>query len=92
MAEARFQAVVHGRVQGVFFRSSAKREADKLKLKGYVKNLSDRNVEIVAEGEKEDLRYFLDWCNKGPLLSYVEKVEINWQPPTKEFGSFEVRY
>jgi acylphosphatase len=92
MAEARFHAVVQGRVQGVFFRSTTKREADKLKLKGYVKNLPDGNVEIVAEGEKEDLRCFLDWCNKGPVLSYVKKVDVSWQPPTKEFGSFEVRY
>ncbi|MBN2112304.1 acylphosphatase, partial [Candidatus Woesearchaeota archaeon] len=86
------RAVVHGRVQGVFFRSAAKKEADKLNLKGYVKNMPGGNVEVVAEGEKEDLRYFLDWCRKGPVLSYVEKVDAGWEPPTKEFGSFEVRY
>ena len=92
MANARVHAVVRGRVQSVFFRSTAKKEADKLKLKGYVKNMPDGNVEIVAEGEKEDLRYLMDWCHKGPVLSYVDKVDVNWEPPTGEFGSFEVKY
>lgn len=53
---------IEGKVQGVFFRASAKEQADKLGLNGWVRNLSDGSVEIQVEGEKETLKRFLEWC------------------------------
>ena len=92
MAEERLHAVVHGDVQGVFFRANTQKQASKLGLKGWVRNNPDRTVEIVAEGSKEDLKKLVEWCNKGPLISNVEKVEVKWEKTTGEFESFSIRY
>ena len=66
---------VFGRVQGVFFRTSAKERADDLGIKGFVRNESDDTVYIEAEGEEENLQKFLEWCKKGPEGAAVEKIE-----------------
>lgn len=67
---------VYGRVQAVFFRVSAKEEAEKLGIKGFARNESDGTVYIEAEGSEKDLDKFLDWCKEGPNLAKVDKVEI----------------
>ncbi len=78
---------IRGRVQGVGFRWNAAREARSLGITGFVKNLSDGTVYIEAEGDKEILDDFVDWCRSGPPFSSVESVEINSFPATgyKEF-------
>lgn len=91
MAE-RIHAIIKGRVQGVFFRSTTKRQADSLKLKGFVKNLENGDVEVVAEGERKNLETLLDWCRKGPAMSNVEKINADWEKASGEFSSFEVKY
>ena len=65
--------MVRGRVQGVFFRASAQREARRLGLTGWVKNTSDGSVEILVEGEDERVREFLQWAQKGPSAARVRK-------------------
>ncbi len=88
----RFKITVSGRVQGVFYRDFARREAEKLGINGYVKNLSNGNVEIVAEGEDRIMEKFLAICRKGPLMAFVKGAEIREEPPTNEFEGFDIRY
>ena len=67
MAQKQVHMVVHGQVQGVFFRASAQREARRLGLAGWVKNRGDGAVEILAEGEEDQVKDLLvcHWCNAG---------------------------
>lgn len=78
-----------GLVQGIFFRATAKEQADKLGLTGFAKNLPDGSVYIEAEGEENNLDKFVEWCNKGPMMARVEKVEVT-EASVKEFKRFEV--
>jgi len=74
-----YQIRVRGKVQGVFYRASAKTVADELGVKGWVKNESDGTVLIEAEGTKDKLIDLLSWCKKGPAhaeVQSVEKVEV----------------
>ena len=81
-----------GHVQGIGFRYTAEDIAESLGLKGWVKNLSDGRVEVVAEGEEGDIKEFLDKILKGPLGRYISDAEVSWEKPTKEFDSFEVAF
>ena len=83
---------VSGRVQGVFFRMYTQREANSLNLKGWVRNLPNGNVEIVAQGQKEDIERLIKWCRKGPPLAQVNNVEVQWHTPTDKLEGFEIRY
>ena len=67
--------IIHGKVQGVFFRASARKAADALNIKGWVKNRQDGNVEIMANGTEEKLQKFLQWCGQGPPGAEVSAVE-----------------
>ena len=75
-----YKITVRGRVQGVGFRWNAAHEARSRGIKGFVKNLSDGSVYIEAEGEKEILDDFAEWCRSGPPFSSVDSVEINSFP------------
>jgi acylphosphatase len=90
MGLKRIQVVVRGRVQGVFFRASAQREAKKLGLTGWVKNRPDAAVEIVAEGEEDNVKDFLAWAQAGPTTARVDKVETRWRSYTGEFDEFRI--
>lgn len=68
--------VVSGKVQGVFFRESARKQAENLGLHGLVRNLPDGRVHIEAEGTEENLNTFREWCANGPPRAVVEKVEV----------------
>ena len=84
--------LVSGKVQGVFFRQTAKEKALELILTGEVKNLQDGNVHIVVTGTQEQLTLFTDWCKKGPPRAVVAGVEII-ELPLKQFEHFRiVRY
>ena len=67
---------VRGRVQGVFFRASAQREAKRLGVTGWVKNRPDGTVEILGEGEEDALKALSAWANHGPTAARVERVEV----------------
>lgn len=82
--------VVRGRVQGVFFRASAQREAKRLGISGWVKNRADGSVELLAEGEEEDLKELIAWANKGPSAARVERVDVRWRGFTGEFFDFRI--
>ncbi|MBR9692117.1 acylphosphatase [Candidatus Woesearchaeota archaeon] len=92
MPKSRIHMIVHGRVQGVFFRANAQKQARKLNITGLVKNTPDRCVEIIAEGEETALKKLAVWCSKGPLLSRIDNVETSWEKYTGEFETFSIRY
>lgn len=87
----RIHLQIEGRVQGVFYRASARERAHNLGLTGWVRNQPEGRVELVAEGPREVLESLLAWCRKGPPLARVDSVEADWGAPTGEFSSFEVR-
>lgn len=80
---------IYGKVQGIFFRATAREQAEKLRIKGFARNESDGSVYIEAEGEKENLDKFIEWCHQGPTLANVEKAEVT-EGPLKNFSQFEV--
>ncbi|MGQ9617881.1 MAG: acylphosphatase [Candidatus Aminicenantia bacterium] len=88
----RFHLIVSGRVQGVFFRDFTRRQAYNFNVKGWVRNLTDGSVEIVAEGEEEDLLKFLEEVKKGPPLAIVEDVDIEWMDYREEFSDFRIKF
>lgn len=89
----RIHLIIHGNVQGVGFRWSAMREAQRLGLVGWVKNKSNGTVEIVAEGEEEALRELRAWLEKRPGGVIVERVEEEWKEiEIREYGEFKIVY
>jgi len=92
MAAVRVHLYISGRVQGVFYRRNAMQEAKGLGLTGWVRNLPDRRVEAVAEGDEKRVEEFISWCRKGPPLAIVREVKIHREPATGWFKIFEIRY
>lgn len=90
MADKTLLVLVKGRVQGVFFRAFVKEQANRLGVKGYVRNRSDGRVEAVCCGNEKALKELLKQINKGPVLSRVEKVEAKQILLTPLADSFEV--
>ena len=90
MSLKQVQLTVRGRVQGVFFRASAQREARRMGLTGWVKNRSDGSVEMLAEGEEDGLKDLIAWANRGPSASRVERVDVRWRSFTGEFPDFRI--
>ncbi len=82
---------VYGKVQGVFYRLSAQREAEKLGLNGFVRNAEDGSVEISAEGEESSLQELLAWCRKGSMMSKVTKVDYNESDKLENYDKFEIK-
>ena len=87
----RVYVLISGMVQGVFFRSSAKKRADELHLTGWVRNLDDGRVEAVFEGEQEKVDNMVEWCRKGPNYADVKDVQVISEKYTGEFKDFSVR-
>lgn len=85
----RVKLIVSGRVQGVGFRYFCYKQAIKLNVKGYAKNLLNGKVEIIAEGQKKDLQNFIDMIEKGPSLSRVEKIDKIWENYIGEYKDFQ---
>lgn len=87
---ARVSIIVSGKVQGVFFRDYARREATKLNITGYAKNNDDGTVEILGEGDKTQLRKFIVACQQGSPLAKVENIEYEWYAYTGNFNQFYI--
>jgi acylphosphatase len=79
---------ITGKVQGVFFRASAQKYANSLRLTGWVKN-TDNYVEAIVSGEESNVDSFVTWAHKGPERAVVERVEVKPEPYT-EFKNFDV--
>ena len=82
--------IVSGRVQGVGFRFSAYDEAKELALAGWVRNLAGGEVEIVAEGSRENLQMLAAWAHLGPPSAHVTEVCEDWLDFTGEFIEFRI--
>jgi acylphosphatase len=85
-----FSIQVSGKVQGVFFRASAKEKADQFGIRGTVQNQKDGSVRIEAEGENEDLQRFLDWCREGPKFAQVDRCDVK-EDVVKSYPDFSIR-
>jgi acylphosphatase len=81
---------VRGRVQGVYFRASAQREARRLGLTGWVKNRADGAVEILAEGDEESIKELIGWAHRGPGASRVDAVDVRWRSFTGDHPDFRI--
>ena len=80
---------IKGKVQGVFYRATAKDVADQLGIKGWVKNLPDNKVEIKATASEEILQKFMNWCNQGPPRAKVNDVIVE-ELSLEEFKGFSI--
>ena len=91
MAKRRVRLYIRGRVQGVFYRDSTQREAQRLGLRGWVCNRSDGSVEAVAQGPPERVAALIDWCHEGPPLARVVEVSVIEESVDVDELEFEVR-
>ena len=88
----RVHLLISGIVQGVFFRANTEKVARSLQLTGWVRNLADGRVEVVAEGAQDRIGDFIDWCHRGPPAASVDEIEVVWEEATGEFETFSTSY
>lgn len=86
-----YNLTIEGRVQGVWYRGSAREKAMQLNIVGYAKNMPDGSVFIEAEGEDIDLADFIAWCRKGPQMAVVESVNIE-DGELKNYTNFDIKF
>jgi acylphosphatase len=77
----RVRVIVHGRVQGVFFRDSCREQARALRVAGWVRNRMDGTVEAVFEGPEAAVERMVQWCHQGPPRAVVDEVEVTTEAP-----------
>ena len=87
----KIRAIVSGRVQGVGFRMSTLQKARHIGVSGYVRNLTNGNVEIVALGKAEKVDSLLQWAESGPPSAIVKNLEVEVMADDEEFPGFEIR-
>jgi len=88
----RVTLIVHGRVQGVFYRDSTMRKARELGLAGTVRNLPEGSVEIVAQGPSTVLDDLIQWAYEGPPAAVVSEVQTIYDKPVQGLTGFSVLY
>jgi acylphosphatase len=81
--------LIKGKVQGVFYRATAKKVADKLQITGWIKNTDKGDVESMVTGTSESLNEFINWCKQGPDSAIVSVVTVTPQPE-KSFHEFKI--
>jgi len=90
MDERRVSLRIKGRVQGVFFRESARQRATELGLRGWVRNLPDGDVAALAEGPRPAVDELVEWCRKGPPAARVVHVIVQDEEPRGDQSPFAV--
>ena len=88
----RLGVLFEGRVQGVGFRYTTVSISGRFRVTGYVRNLPDGDVELVAEGLEAELTAFLDAIGASHLGRFIVKTHLRWSNPTGEFQEFGVGY
>jgi len=88
----RIHIIISGNVQGVFFRHNTNVVANKLGLTGFVRNLPNGNVEVIAEGDEEKLKELIEFCKEGPENCHVENTKIDYEEPKHEYETFSIKY
>jgi acylphosphatase len=86
------KALVHGKVQGVYYRAFTSRAARSLSIKGFVRNTISGDVEFEAEGERTDIEELLRQLKTGPPEAEVDKIDTVWSSYNGLYKSFDVRY
>ena len=86
------ECIVTGRVQLVLFRDFAQRKAWGLELSGFVKNLPDGSVRVIAQGEEGALKHFIKELKKGSMLSRVDDVAVLFRDSTNRYEGFTILY
>lgn len=84
--------IIFGNVQGIFFRSNIKKIADQYNVRGFAKNKKDGSVEVVLEGDNENVDKIIEFCKKGPSGAKIEKINIKEKQYKKEFNDFSIKY
>lgn len=84
------KVLISGFVQGVGYRHFVRKTASNLNLTGFVRNLPDKRVEATFVGTKENIEKAIAECRKGPFLSEIDNVEVEWKDFPESFDSFEV--
>ncbi|HOS96844.1 MAG TPA: acylphosphatase [Deltaproteobacteria bacterium] len=84
--------MIHGRVQGVWFRASTQEAAHTLKIRGWVRNAPDGSVEAHIQGDDRAVEEMVAWCRTGPPGARVDAVDIHETNPVEEYRSFTIRY
>lgn len=84
--------IVSGKIQGVFYRDYVRREAEKRQITGWVMNMQNGTVEILAEGSDSALAELQKACRKGPLMAHIEDIKITESTATEEFEDFDIHY
>lgn len=87
----RRRLVIHGRVQGVFYRASCREEAEARGLSGWVRNLPDGTVEALLQGPEEQVRDMIRWCYAGPPGARVSKIEVTPEEAAGDLRGFRIR-
>ncbi len=87
-----FEIKVTGRVQGVGYRYFVQKKAAGLNIRGWVKNMSDGSVMVMAQGDETDVDTFIDYLRTGPSMARVERITKNRMPELERFDSFRVKY
>ena len=90
--KTRAHVCITGRVQGVFFRAETADLAHRLGLLGWVRNLSDGRVEVLFEGEKQNVEKAVGFCERGPPGAQVQTLEVEWENWKGEFSDFNIIY
>jgi acylphosphatase len=90
MKNIRMRLVIEGRVQGVWFRDSTRRQADALGVFGWVKNRRDGAVEVLVEGPEDQVEKLVSWCHKGPPAAGVSRVHETREKWQGEFSAFDI--
>jgi len=91
MSDVRIHLLVSGRVQGVWYRKTILDGVGALSLTGFVRNLPDGRVEIVAEGERGSLEQLVALARKGSPMSSVEEVVLSWENALGDLGTFSIQ-
>ena|SRR5437870_3050717 len=83
---------ISGKVQGVYFRQNTRIVASRHRVTGWVRNLKDRRVEAILEGNETDVGEVIEWCHAGPARAIVDDVDIKYEKYGGEFQEFKVNY
>jgi acylphosphatase len=86
----RARLIISGRVQGVYYRASARDVAHAQHLSGWMRNRYDGDVETVVEGEEDAIHTFIAWCHDGPPGAHVAAVQVTIEPYSGEFQGFRI--
>ena len=92
MTNIRVRLIIDGRVQGVWFRDSTRRQAMGMGVCGWVKNRYDGTVEVLAEGPEDKVNQLVAWCHRGPSAAKVRHVHETLEEWQGEFDSFDIAF